>query len=316
MQPQSRDNDQSAAGSTDSKYAEIFSKLTKWVKTVGRFMVFFATCGLLYTFCFYFFVTLPMMNTKTWTYLFHLVMGIYLTVGICFYYMKTVWTHPGSPTEEWICTNQHLQDTVPEEENSVIPILEMSKFWCQSCGKPKPRRAHHCHICQRCILRMDHHCPWFNNCVGLQNYKYFLGFTFFMSLAANWNIFMILFGMVGIYDPEPTLYQEWKGWLIFDLFLCVAVGIPLTFFTLFHSYLIFTNQSTIEFQFGRLVHLVKKIETPYVNPYDMGIRANVQQIMGKSMILSDSWLELFAILLLLDPSPPESDGLTYPTNLS
>ena len=39
-------------------------------------------------------------------------------------------------------------------------------FKCPKCCSIKPERAHHCSVCQRCIRKMDHHCPWVNNCVG------------------------------------------------------------------------------------------------------------------------------------------------------
>lgn len=30
--------------------------------------------------------------------------------------------------------------------------------WCKKCMASKPPRAHHCKSCNRCVLRMDHHC--------------------------------------------------------------------------------------------------------------------------------------------------------------
>lgn len=31
---------------------------------------------------------------------------------------------------------------------------------CPKCDAARPPRAHHCAICDRCVMGMDHHCPW------------------------------------------------------------------------------------------------------------------------------------------------------------
>lgn len=37
--------------------------------------------------------------------------------------------------------------------------------FCHYCSKPKSPRTHHCRSCGKCILDMDHHCPFVSvNC--------------------------------------------------------------------------------------------------------------------------------------------------------
>ena len=59
-------------------------------------------------------------------------------------------------------------------------ILNREIIWkiCKYCNEVKPLRTHHCSICDICVLKMDHHCPWINNCIGQNNQRYFLLFLF------------------------------------------------------------------------------------------------------------------------------------------
>ena len=52
---------------------------------------------------------------------------------------------------------------------------------CPDCSVLRTPRSRHCAICNRCVERFDHHCPWLNNCVGIHNSNAFL--TFLCSLA-------------------------------------------------------------------------------------------------------------------------------------
>ncbi|KAJ1527011.1 hypothetical protein ONE63_008555 [Megalurothrips usitatus] len=63
---------------------------------------------------------------------------------------------------------------------------------CTRCETYRPPRAHHCRICKRCIRRMDHHCPWINNCVGEKNQKYFLQFLVYVALLVLYAIALVM----------------------------------------------------------------------------------------------------------------------------
>ncbi|XP_031779906.1 palmitoyltransferase ZDHHC3-like [Nasonia vitripennis] len=67
---------------------------------------------------------------------------------------------------------------------------------CTRCETYRPPRAHHCRICKRCIRRMDHHCPWINNCVGERNQKYFIPFLVYVGTLALYAIALVIVSWV------------------------------------------------------------------------------------------------------------------------
>lgn len=64
---------------------------------------------------------------------------------------KTTFTDPGSVP----------QAAVPNERmRREMGTPDQPLSMCSQCQTFKPPFSHHCRICNRCISRMDHHCPW------------------------------------------------------------------------------------------------------------------------------------------------------------
>ncbi|XP_060706282.1 palmitoyltransferase ZDHHC3 isoform X2 [Hemiscyllium ocellatum] len=77
-------------------------------------------------------------------------------------------------------------------------------YKCPKCCSIKPERAHHCSVCKRCIRKMDHHCPWVNNCVGENNQKYFVLFTMYIALISLHALIMVCFHFLYCFEEEWT----------------------------------------------------------------------------------------------------------------
>ncbi|KVI06795.1 Zinc finger, DHHC-type, palmitoyltransferase [Cynara cardunculus var. scolymus] len=63
---------------------------------------------------------------------------------------------------------------------------------CDKCSAYKPPRAHHCRVCRRCVLKMDHHCTWINNCVGQRNYKAFFLLVVYATISSFHSLVLII----------------------------------------------------------------------------------------------------------------------------
>lgn len=119
--------------------------------------------------------------------------------------------------------------------------------WCKKCWAPKPERAHHCSYCRRCVLKMDHHCPWIAyKCIGHRTYPAFLHFLTCVSFLA---IYIGLVSISAIYyaftnpmniDETVPLHELALGFA--GIILTLVVGS----FLVYHLYLVTTNQTTLE----------------------------------------------------------------------
>ncbi|KAF3691515.1 Palmitoyltransferase ZDHHC3 [Channa argus] len=113
-------------------------------------------------------------------------------------------------------------------------------YKCPKCCSIKPDRAHHCSVCKRCIRKMDHHCPWVNNCVGENNQKYFVLFTMYIALISLHSLVMVVFHFLYCFE------DDWTTTVILLILLCFE-GL---------LFLIFTSV-----MFGTQVHSICTDET-------------------------------------------------------
>ena len=66
----------------------------------------------------------------------------------------------------------------------------VSYRFCKKCQNVKPPRAHHDSVTGRCVYEMDHFCPWMNNVVGYNNYRYFMMFLLYLLLGCIYCIYL------------------------------------------------------------------------------------------------------------------------------
>lgn len=203
-------------------------------------------------------------------------------------FYKTYSTDPGRvpDTDEW--QRQPPPSLITERKR------DGGARYCHKCSKFKPDRCHHSSNSGRCVLKMDHYCPWVANDVGFFNYKFF----FLTLLYSGATLIFVCFTMAAtvrtsIDDSNISFEQVFFTFLGTALsFFLLAIVVP---FCIFHLVLITSNCTTIEF--------CEKRRTGRPNPYDVGVAENLKQALGDQPLL---W-----------PIPvggPSGDGISFPRN--
>ncbi|KAF8214993.1 DHHC palmitoyltransferase-domain-containing protein [Mycena galopus ATCC 62051] len=207
--------------------------------------------------------------------------------------------------------------------------------WCRKCWGPKPDRAHHCSICGRCVLKMDHHCPWLGaKCIGHRTYPAFLHFILCITLLAIYIAAVCASAIWHAFEDPLHMNELMPLHAIFLTFYAVVFTLVMGSFYGYHLYLVFINQTTIENLSPFLIlrhlpplprtghdlsdpplepelsrdqrYLVKNAHD-YIRLYDVGWRRNFRQVFGWNH--PRGWV----VRLWYGGSSP-GDGRSFPRN--
>ncbi|CDR93698.1 DHHC zinc finger domain containing protein, putative [Babesia bigemina] len=145
-----------------------------------------------------------------------------------------MWSH-------WMCaTTDPGYIPALKDEHLIYDALRWGFTDCNKCRSIRPRRAHHCRICNRCVLHMDHHCPWISNC-----YVFLTGSTE-LALAS-----VIGYEMYDLYHRDiDSLLSKYGVFMIVSTTVLYFVAILFTMFTFIlfvdQMYQIYRNTTAID----------------------------------------------------------------------
>eukprot|EP00996_Jenningsia_fusiforme_P007101 NODE_930_length_1813_cov_54.234127_g818_i0.p1 GENE.NODE_930_length_1813_cov_54.234127_g818_i0~~NODE_930_length_1813_cov_54.234127_g818_i0.p1 ORF type:complete len:353 (-),score=29.88 NODE_930_length_1813_cov_54.234127_g818_i0:288-1346(-) len=172
-------------------------------------------------------------------------------------------------------------ETPPQESEMTLQIMRdvngvlLAHRYCRTCFVFRGPRASHCSVCDNCVERFDHHCPWTGTCIGLHNYRFFVGFLVSVNVTAV--LFAVVSGVAWVdcfrrNDEEGfgAFFKAPEELFYVPLILIVyslVVALCTCPLTAFHFYLIATAQTTREFY--------KRYSKDESNPFDLGFRRNL-----------------------------------------
>lgn len=127
----------------------------------------------------------------------------------------------------------------------IFSTLNGSVRFCDKCRIIKPDRCHHCSVCGTCVLKMDHHCPWVNNCVNFSNYKFFVLFLGYALLYCVYVALTSLEYFISFWRGELTSGGMGRFHILFLFFVSLMFAISLVSLFGYHIYLVLMNRTTL-----------------------------------------------------------------------
>ena len=129
-------------------------------------------------------------------------------------------------------------------------IYDLAAKECPKCNNFKFPRVSHCSSCRSCIYKMDHHCVWTQNCIGVNNYRLFVLFVSYAFMGAVQFWFnCIQYFLFCLWHPAG-FFSQGNGWFyLWWWIMAVSVGfmgVMLTALFFGHVFMLLTNITTLE----------------------------------------------------------------------
>ncbi|XP_076016964.1 palmitoyltransferase ZDHHC18a isoform X1 [Genypterus blacodes] len=187
------------------------------------------------------------------------VSGAVLCGFVLFCLLRTSLTDPGilpratpdeaADIEKQIDNSGSSTYRPPPRTREILINQQVVKLkYCFTCKMFRPPRTSHCSVCDNCVERFDHHCPWVGNCVGKRNYRFFYSFIISLSFLTSF-----IFGCVVTHITLRT--QAGKGLVqaiqespasVVELVICFFSIWSILGLSGFHTYLVASNLTTNE----------------------------------------------------------------------
>ena len=143
------------------------------------------------------------------------------------------------------------------------------ELFCFNCQLVKPARAHHCKSCNRCVRRMDHHCPWTGNCVGEDNIRYFIQFLGYASVNL---VICFLLALIVFVTSDQDFGEVPNLFIKFNCIFSMIIGLAIGYLFVYQIRNAFANLTTVEDNIDGIMEL---------KPFDKGRTENLKEIYGE-----------------------------------
>ncbi|XP_061336659.1 probable protein S-acyltransferase 1 [Gastrolobium bilobum] len=152
----------------------------------------------------------------------------------------------------------------------IVNGVEVKLKYCRICKIFRPPRSCHCAICDNCVERYDHHCPWIGQCIALRNHRFYMTLVIF---ALIFYVYIFAFSCWRLHQRKDGdgflgLVKTCPETLALAAFGFIAI-VFLGTLAIYHVYLIAINETAYE-----------NFRQRYVgskSPYDRGILINLKE---------------------------------------